>query len=251
MTYKLLIVEDEWVISDSLSSMPEWQERNIDVVGTARTGIEALQWLDRMAVDLMITDIRMPDMDGLELLQLIHEQNLDTSVIVISAYDKFSYAQTALKYKAEGYILKPIDTDELFTTVDEIISRLPVQNKDMSPEGMPRTYHESLVLKARTYVEQNLAEPITLSEVADTVFLSAHHFGQIFKNVTNETFTSYITRTRMEKACQLLQNPELRLYEVSRQVGFVDARYFSKVFLKTYGVTPRKYREHALRRTSP
>ncbi|WP_312115533.1 response regulator transcription factor [Brevibacillus reuszeri] len=235
---KLLIVDDEWLIADSLSSLEEWAERNIEVIGTASDGREALAYLDKTEVDLVITDIRMPDMDGLELLRQLHQRSPKIDVIVISGYEEFAYAKTALSYQAKGYILKPIDADELFAVVDQLapLSLEPV-------EEAPKTYHETIVERALSYISANLGRPLSLKDAADQVHLTSHYFGQVFKSVIGDTFVNHLTRMRMERACELLKNTELKQYEVGFQIGYTDPKYFSRVFFQSYGLTPKEYRQ--------
>ena len=243
-TTKLLVVDDEWRISDSLSSMDEWAERNIEVVGTAKNGLEALEWVEKMTVDLVITDIRMPDMDGLELLQRLFEKNPEINVIIISGYEEFSYARTALRYQAKGYITKPIDYDELFAIVDDLLDVTDTsQEQETEVDEAPKTYHELIVNRAITYIQTNLDKPISLQETANAVHLTPHYFGQVFKTVVGMTFVNYLTQTRMEKACALLRDPELKHYEICERIGYADTKYFAKVFAKTFGMSPREYRQ--------
>ncbi|OXS53483.1 hypothetical protein B1A99_29355 [Cohnella sp. CIP 111063] len=239
---KLLIVDDEWMIADSLSTMDEWGERNITVAGTADNGFSAIRFLQEQPVDLVITDIRMPDMDGLQLLQHIYEEHPNTKVIIISGYEDFACARKALKYQAKGYVLKPIDTDELLEIVDGILRDAP-DAADAAEQEVPLTYHESIVLKAKQFVRDRLEQPLSLSDAAEHVNLTPHYFGQIFKNESGMPFTSYLTQTRMEKACELLKDPKLKIYEVCEKTGYIDAKYFSKVFQKTYGMTPNEFRQ--------
>lgn len=249
----LLIVDDEWVVADSLSRMEEWSDRNIRVIGTASNGQEALQWMNREKVDLLITDIQMPGMNGLELLQAIHTQSPQTSVICISGYKQFEYAKVALRYNAKGYVLKPIDTDELLTIVDEIIQSTSSKHtitdlvdRSIGDEASPGSYHEMLIAQAKAYMHEKLSEPLTLNEVARKACLTSHYFGQVFKTVTGHHFTSYLTQLRMEKAIELLKNPMLKNYEISRRIGYRDEKYFTKVFLRYYKVSPREYRKRYL-----
>jgi len=245
MTYNLLIADDERLISESLSAMNEWKERGIEVVGIAFSGKEVLAWLDRTNIDFLITDIRMPDMDGLELLQYLYEHKPDIRTIIISGYEEFAYVKSALKYKAEGYVLKPIDTDELLAIVDELLADQDADKPITSAtEFIPKTYHETVVERAISFIHDNLEKDIGLRDVAENFHLTTHYFGQVFKSVTGQTFLSFLTRLRMEKACELLKNPEFTQYGVGEQVGYKDPRYFSKVFQKTYSMSPREYRRH-------
>ncbi|WP_054027581.1 response regulator transcription factor [Bacillus sp. FJAT-28004] len=245
---RLLIVEDEWIIADSLSSMEEWEERCIEVAGIAHNGYEAIRYLEAEPIELVISDIRMPDMDGLQLLQFIYEEMPNTQVIMISGYEEFDYARIALKYGAKGYILKPIDTDELLATVDRLLGQRNLEtgaeaNAETIQTVVPQTYHKEIVHKAIQYIQDYLHTPLSLSEVAKTAHLTAHYFGQIFKSESGQLFNSYLTQVRMEKACELLKHSGLKIYEICEKVGYVDPKYFSKVFQKQFGMTPNEYRQ--------
>lgn len=241
-TWNLLIVDDEYLITESLSTMEEWESRHIRVIGTASSGREAIEWIEHHDVDIVITDIRMPDMDGMELLQHLFEHNPSVKVIVISGYEEFSYVHAALKYKAIGYVLKPIDTEELLALVDEAIA--PVDKPKAEELPPATTYHDKLIEEALTYIHQYMAEEITLKDTAQQLHLTPHYFGQVFKAGLNETFISYLTRVRMEKACEWLRNSELKLYEVGLRVGYRDPRYFTRTFRKYYGITPKQFRSN-------
>ena len=255
-SYNLIIVDDESLVTGSISAMDEWAGKHIQVVGTAKNGVEALDLIKREHVDIVITDIQMPDMDGLELLQAIYTLKPDIAVIIISGYEQFNYAFTAMKYKAKGYVLKPIDTDELFALIDDIINEkeelagrqtpAPAANTENAMEDAeqsPKSYHELLVEQAISHLTENLGNPPTLNEMANHTCLTPHYFGQIFKAVTNEYYTVFLTKLRMEEAKKLLQNPELKNYEISRRIGYKDVKYFTKVFHRMHRITPKEYRK--------
>ena len=242
--YKMLIVDDDWLISESLKTMDEWIENNIDVVGTAENGKEALFWLERENIDFILTDIRMPHMDGISLAKYIHEHMPSTHVIIMSGYEDFKYAQNAIKYNAKGYVLKPIDVSELFEIVNKIQKEMLLSDK-LVPKKVKNessTQQERLILSAKSYIHSNYMNPITLTEVANKFHLTEHYFGQIFKSVLGETFMTYLTNVRLERACTLLNNPALMVYKVSELIGYNDSKHFTKIFKKKYGVTPSEYR---------
>jgi len=244
MKTKMLIVDDEWLIADSLAAMEEWEARDIEIVGVAANGYEAIRLLEAQRVDLVLSDIRMPDMDGLQLLQYIYEEMPGTQVILISGYGDFAYARTALRFGAKGYILKPIDTDELLETVDRLLAAR-VQADD-EPSGahaeLPPSYHADIVNKAKAYIREHLHAPLSLSDVAEHVHLTPHYFGQVFKSQSGQLFNAYLTQVRVEKACDLLRSSGLKVYEIGEKVGYIDSKYFAKVFQKQMGLTPNEYR---------
>ncbi|MFB9275766.1 response regulator transcription factor [Cohnella cellulosilytica] len=252
----MLIVDDETLVSSSLSAMDDWSERNIQIIGTASSGKEAMSLIEQSPVNIVVTDIQMADGDGLDLLKYIHAHYPHIAVIIISGHESFQFAHTALKFKARGYVLKPIDTDELFELIDNILEEMQQTDERMeasvfseqpaiSSEDIdaPMTYHETIVERAIDYIKQNLELPLTLRDVANKHYLTPHYFGQIFKTVTGDNFTAYLTKLRMQKACELLKNPELKNYNISSLIGYSDVKYFTRLFLRSHGKTPKEYRQ--------
>ncbi|ARK30133.1 response regulator transcription factor [Halalkalibacter krulwichiae] len=251
---KMLIVDDDWMISDSLKTMEEWIDLDIDVVSTAENGQEALYWLEKEPIDIILTDIRMPHMDGLELTKHILDHKLHPAVIIMSGYEEFSYAQKALHYNAKGYILKPIDVNELFDLIKKVTQELASRQQTLNENpdlgsSEPQTQQERLITNTISYIQSNYKEPLTLKLLADRIHLSEHYLGQLFKTVTGESFISYLTTLRMKRSCELLKNPILKVYEISERVGYTDSKHFTKVFKKTYGCTPKEYRKGVVRST--
>jgi two-component system, response regulator YesN len=245
--HKMLIVDDDWMITDSLRHMDEWLDMHLDVIGTAENGKEALFWLQKEPIDIILTDIRMPEMDGLTLTQHIHEKQIKTNVIIMSGYEEFSYAQKAIRLNARGYILKPIDTMELLDTVKKV--QLEFLNSDTknllekNDEQKYQTQQERIITSTLNYIHSYYMDPLTLKQLSERVHLSDHYLGQLFKNITGKSFLKYLTQIRMENAVKFLNNPILKVYEISEMVGYIDPKHFMKVFKRTYGCTPREYRQ--------
>lgn len=244
---KMLIVDDDWMITDSLNHMDEWIDMNIDVVGTAHNGEEALFWLEKEPVDIIITDIRMPKMDGLSLTKYIYDEKIDTNIIIMSGFEEFTYAQEALQYNARRYLLKPLDTDELLDAVqhiqDQYLSKNEKLVKSSNPNKQSQTQQERIITSTLNYIHSNYMDPLTLKELADRVHFSDHYLGQLFKSVTGVSFLKYLTDIRMKNAKILLGNPMLKVYEISERIGYSDSKHFTKIFRRTFGCTPSEYRQ--------
>ncbi|SHK54065.1 two-component system, response regulator YesN [Anaerocolumna jejuensis DSM 15929] len=116
-TLSLLIVDDEPAIRNGLANAIEWEEYGIKVIGAASDGYEALHMVHQFNPHIIITDIRMPNCDGLELIRHIKEEEISSKFIIISGYNDFKYAQTAIKYQVFSYLLKPIQIEELIKEV--------------------------------------------------------------------------------------------------------------------------------------
>ena len=114
---KLLIVDDERVPREGMVTLVPWKDYGIQVIATAADGQDALQKIEEEAPDIVLTDIKMPRMDGIALVKTLHEQRPEIDSLIISGYDEFEYAQKAINYGVKGYILKPIDPVELLHAV--------------------------------------------------------------------------------------------------------------------------------------
>lgn len=166
--YSMLIVDDEKWVRQGLKQTIDWQAHGIELWGEAQNGEEAFTWLSRSRPDIVITDIKMPGMDGLTLLEYINKQKLHTKVIIISGYSDFSYAQKAVKCGAYGYVLKPVEERELLEVVHHCVEDLDQdQKRDSIIEEMQGQIRESIPLARQRYLEQHLRGE-SVSTVRDT-----------------------------------------------------------------------------------
>lgn len=118
--YKVLLVDDEILIRERISRKIQWRELGYELVGTCENGKEAIAFLEKEEVSLVLTDICMPFVDGLELAKYIHEHKKNTKVSIITGYEEFDYAKKAMEYHVFSYILKPITSAELIDNLLEI-----------------------------------------------------------------------------------------------------------------------------------
>lgn len=122
--YKVLLVDDEALIREAISENTRWKELGYELMGTCKNGREAMERLDQEEADLVLTDICMPYVDGMELTRYLYEHHRGVKVIIISGYDDFEYAKTAVKYQVMDYILKPITAKELAQTLTRVKEKL-------------------------------------------------------------------------------------------------------------------------------
>ncbi|WP_010250591.1 response regulator transcription factor [Acetivibrio cellulolyticus] len=126
--YRMLIADDEPFIVEGLKYIMNWEEFGIELIGTASNGFEALELIKKGGADLLITDIKMPKMSGLELIQKVKELKLNTRFIILSGYDDFEYLKESIKLGIENYLLKPINCEELEETIVNARNKLESQN---------------------------------------------------------------------------------------------------------------------------
>lgn len=124
MTFKLLIVDDESTMRKGIAEFMNWNTIDCEVAGTASDGLEAIAFLKKHEADIIITDIRMPEADGLEVAKYVFENCPEKKVILLTGYADFEYAKTAIRYNVSAFILKPTNKKELFEAVQAAQSQL-------------------------------------------------------------------------------------------------------------------------------
>lgn len=132
MIFKLLVVDDEATMRKGIANFMNWETIDCTVTATACDGLEAIEILKKEPVDIIITDIKMPMADGLEIARYVHENHLDIKVILLTGYADFEYAQTAIRYNVSSFILKPANKKALFEAVQEAQKELIVSKKNSS-----------------------------------------------------------------------------------------------------------------------
>ena len=241
---KVMIVEDERLVRQGIIKAIDWAELDCTVIGEAEDGEQGLDLIRELAPDLIISDIKMPKIDGVSMLKRLREEGLETPVILLTAYNDFKYVQAALRLKAADYILKPIKEEEL----KEAIKKLFYQedpSENVNPPGLDfypqNNISNKYVLQAINYIKFHYREDISISTVARFLEISDGYLSRAFKKETSYTFISYLTYYRIQMACILLKDCRVKVYEIAAKVGYSDTAYFSTLFKKLMGVSPSEY----------
>jgi two-component system response regulator YesN len=244
--YKVLVVEDEELIRKGIVLTVDWPSIDCMVVGEAANGEEGLEAAERLNPTLIVTDLKMPKMDGLTMLQKLRERGDKTDVIILTAYDSFAYAQTALRLGAVDFLLKPFHDGELEEAVRRVKCRQEAEPQgeeggNLVPE-VNRGDKSRYVRMAMEYILEHYSEPsISVGTVAQALGISDGHLSHTFKKETDLTLLNYLTRVRIRKAMELLRTCRYKVYEVADLVGYRDIAYFSTTFKKVAGVSPSEY----------
>lgn len=255
--YRAVIIDDEkWVIRSLLATI-EGQEY-FDIVGEAYNGITGLELLEKEQPDLAFIDIRLPGYSGLEILQIAKERELDTLFIVISGHAEFAYAQKALLHNALAYCLKPFSRNELLESMQKAHTLL--EQRKETGESQQKTEEETeelllyfpegtqvsnpSVLAMLEYINENFRENLTMQDLSDHCNLNANYASQLFRQEVGQTFSSYLTALRLQKALTMLESSEQPVSEIALEVGYRDYFYFARVFKTNLGTTPTAYREN-------
>lgn len=239
----ILVVDDEPNSRLGVSeTLLEWGQGKVDVE-TAENGHKALEWIRSNRCDLLITDIRMPVMDGIRLLRALREENHKVKCILLSGYAEFEYARQGIRLGALDYLLKPVQQEQLVETVENVLAFNPDKRRSVHFDRLSeRKIGNEYVSKALDYIHEHIDEPLTIKEVAQHVHLNPSYFSVLFKEETGINFTDYVIHCRIRKAKQLLVETNAGLDEISGRVGYQTTSYFIKTFKKLERVTPNEFR---------
>jgi len=249
---KVLVIDDETLVRQGIVMGTDWSHVNCTVIAEASNGIEGLEAIKKYSPDLVICDIKMPKMDGLEMLNKLRSEGNNTPVIFLTAYSDFSYAQQAIKLSATDYLLKPFEDGELEKAITRVTSRITKERKNL------RQMHEEDVLpdeildkkgdkskyvaEALSYIADHYGdEDLGIKVIAESIGLSEGHLSHVFKAETDYTVNAFITRYRIKAAMKLLGDVRYKVYEVAEKVGYKDITYFSAVFKKITGLNPSEF----------
>lgn len=241
--YKIFLADDEiWVIM-GLKKLIEKIGAPFQVVGEASNGVMALEEIEKKKPDVLITDIRMPGMDGLELMKEIRKKKLDTKVVLVSGYAEFDYAQKAIRMGAVDYLLKPVEA-ETFAKVLENLEKMLDERGGKQEEQPEEILNPSALENIVEEIQARYNENITLTGFSEKHNISVGHLSNLLKERLGMSFSEYITAKRVQKAKELLADERLSVEKVANEVGYKDYFYFTKVFKKAVGISPSKYRKN-------
>lgn len=248
--YKLLIVDDEYEIRNGISQYFPWEEIGFSVVNHLEDGQLAYNYIRNNQVDVVLCDIKMPVMSGLDLAKLIHENYQHIRVIFLSGYQEFKYAQLALEYNVKNYILKSSKYNELIRVFTNLKNDLDQTNHADEQEDdnllceADFSFNERILHTIKEYIDKNYAT-VTLEDLTALVHMNPNYISKFFKQKTGRNFSDYLMEVRMKVATELLDDISYKTYEVSSLVGYSNSVNFTRTFKNYYGMSPREYRNRS------
>ena len=239
---QVLLVEDEYFIRQGLAHKIKELDDIYVIAAQAGNGEEALEILRKTPVQLVITDIQMPVMDGLELCRQINLLYPEIVTIVLTGYDEFEYAREALRSNVFDYLLKPVSEDDLIAALSSVQIRLEkfyeITGDSVLSSGSARSYVERMI----DYFQNAYMEEIDLGRYAEELGFSSAYLTKIFKRYAGMTPVRFLTNIRISNARRLLDTTDLTVSQIGESVGYNDQFHFSKTFSKITGMSPMAYR---------
>lgn len=245
---KLLIAEDEDIIRKGIVKYIKLHTERYQHIYEAENGQEAIDLLMKYQPELLLLDVQMPLKNGIEVMQAAKNAGLNPVIVILSGYDEFKYAQQALRYGAKEYLLKPVRASDILRCLNDVADKyIGVWKKEDDSEDQEKTNY--FIKAAKEYIAEHYTENISLTDAADAVGISAGYLSTMFTQYLDCGFVDYLNQVRIERACCYLEQKSLKNYEVAFKVGFRDEKYFSKVFKKIMGMSPREYRNQERKST--
>lgn len=243
MSIKVLVAEDEDIIRKGIVKYLKLHTDRFEKIYEAENGEEAMDLLIKHHPDMMLLDVQMPLKTGLDVMKEAKKAGLQPVTIILSGYEDFHYAREALKFGAKEYFLKPMRASDILECMERLADEYVGTDEKQDADGIPENGNP-FVRKAAEYITEHYAEDISLADVAEKLGISTGYLSTLLNQEAGCGFTDYLNRIWIERACCYLEQNYLKNYEIAYKVGFRDEKYFSKVFRKIKGMSPREYRIH-------
>ena len=246
--YKLVIADDEFEIRNGLSNYFPWHDVGFQVVYTASNGKEVIEYISSHPVDVILSDIKMPVLSGLDLAAYVASLDQNIIFLLLSGFTDFEYAQKAISYKVREYLVKPTKYTQILEVFNAIKKELDASSSSppASLESPISCDHQSIQFML-DYTQKNLAT-VSLEDIATKIYMNPYYLSKLFKEKTNQNFSDYIFKLKMKKAAELMCDSSYRTYEISEMLGYTNPKNFSRAFKKFYNQSPAEYRTSLARK---
>ena len=240
----LVVDDDETACIGYVHRITDMKIPQIKNISMAFSAEEAISIFDDLNIDVLITDIQMYDLSGLELIEHVRKKKADTACIVITAYDFFQYAQKAIRLNVDDFLLKPCSIKEMKDVIQKTVTRV------LAARGDERKTSETLdpIAWACQYTQENICKNIDMALIANHLNLSYSYFSKLFKERTGRTYSDYLTEEKMKEAGRLLRKG-LKITEVAEELGYQHAPNFSRAFYKYWKITAKGKKESIITNT--
>jgi len=240
---RVVLIDDEAIILEGLKQVVDWSGFGCEVVAAAQNAASGAEAIRRHRPQIVFTDIKMPDQDGLTMLAGLKSEFPAMEVTVLTGYRDFTYAQEAIRLGVTRLLLKP-------SKMDEINEAMRTMTENLRAAGIPRGEQAEddkpagsfLVREAMQFMEARFADKITLQDVADHCYVSQWHLSKLLNRHTEKSFYDLLNEIRIKKAQQLLADPKLKIGDIGERVGYCDPGHFARTFKKLTGMSAYEYR---------
>lgn len=244
--YKVIIIDDNRLLADSLAKLSIWEEFNCKIECVCYDSSSGESAILRIKPDIVLTDIKLPNKDGLEVISEIIKTLPSVKVLCMSAYDDFSYSRRALKLKCVDYLLKPFSPEDLRNALSDLMEDFDeasdITDTDEESSGVLKQADNPILQPVIQYISENVDRSVTAEEVAKEFYISTSKLNKMIQQSYNMGFRELRMELCMNKAKELLLNIKYGVEEVALKVGYTNYFSFYRAFIREYGMTPTDYR---------
>lgn len=251
--YRVLVADDMKIIRTGIGAILK-NKYNFEII-EGENGEDAFERFLNEKVDFIMTDIKMPIIDGLEFIKNVRDIDENIPIVVISGYGEFEYAQRAIDMGVSGYILKPIEDkafDEIIYKILKELEEIEIKTRYKSILNMKENNNQysEHVNKVKQYIDKNYYKNIVVKDLAKKYNVNYSYLSSLFKKEVGESIVSYLTNKRLNNAKELLENTSSDVSSIAEIVGYMDIQYFYKIFKKNTGLTPSEYRNQTTKKST-
>ncbi len=238
--YTAFLIDDDELILEELASIVPWMDNGFEVIGKATSTKEALDAVPKERPDVIFIDLKMPGMDGIELMKLLKENGTEAEFVMVSAYNEFENVRAFFQQSGFDYVLKPVILEDMQLVLERLQSRLSDKKpREKESGGTDNPAFNALV----EYVRENYYEKITLDMLSEKFSFSRNYICGLFSKYLNTSLTCYLTDLRMEHAKEMLKDKTRLIKDVAVCSGYSEYFHFFKVFKEYYGMSPKEMQD--------
>lgn len=243
--WKVMAADDEAYMRDLLEYSFDWKKYGCELVRVLSDGRKLIAAIKEDTPDIVLTDIKMPVVDGVQVCKFLAENYPDVQVIIVTAFSDFEYAKSAIKYNVCDYVLKLEVLDDLGKALEKAIGRL----KSLSDAEYENFYDKAgdVYTQINRYIDEHYADKITVEKIAQLMCYNESYISRVYKEKSGINLVDAIQQRRIIRAKDYLVNTNMKIYEISQKLSFSDVGYFSRVFKKFVGVSPTEFQQQMAR----
>ncbi|MFI3172715.1 MAG: response regulator [Eubacteriales bacterium] len=238
--YKVYVVDDDKLLLDEIVNAVPWMDNGFEVVGFSHSPVTAIKEIPELAPDLVFSDLKMPGMDGIEMIQELKDVGVESEYVLLSAHSSFEDSRRFFRTSGFDYLLKPLQHDEVQITLERLSENLAKKNPiPVLADNISPSFSELI-----KFVNEKFDQKHTLESLSKRFGINPNYICNLFSKNYNTTLTRYITDLRMAAVVQAMRVPGRSFKEIAVDSGYTDYYYFCKVFKSYYGVSPSNYKKN-------
>ena len=235
--FSVYLVDDDTLILEELINMVPWLDNGFEVIGNQTNPVTALEEIKFLKPDVVFCDLKMPVLDGNDLIRQLKENGVDAEFVMISAYDSFENVRAFFKQSGFDYILKPVNEDDIQVVLERLNYKLSGKKPEKTEAALTENPGFNNLVK---FVNENFSEKITLDILSKKSGFSKNYICGLFSKHFNTSLTCYLTELRMKHAKELLSDKNMLIKEVAVLCGYPEYYHFFRVFKLYYGISPKE-----------